>query len=148
MMNTIKLTTKQFNEVLKTLPLEPYQYQAEDDPVRCKSSNLSKPRYFEHDNTKYVEDFDKNIIYNCFLVAHDQKDKLSMCIEQMYSKGFISAEDFRAQLCDVIPEMNQHLYDVLYDKGMVKTKTDVDKLLQSNTLVSSEILPLLVQRII
>ena len=54
-MNTIKLTTKQFDNLLKTLPVKGLDYQVNDDPVRNTFSIEGVPRYFEYEGKSYLE---------------------------------------------------------------------------------------------
>ena len=56
--NTIKLTTEQFDNLLKTLPIEDFDYQASGEPVRGTATFEGKivgPRYFEHKGKCYLE---------------------------------------------------------------------------------------------
>lgn len=152
-MNTNKLTTKQFDNLLQTLPTNDFHYSVVGDPVRntvVVEGKLVVPRYFEYKDIGYLEDFGKNKVYEVFLnhVTEDNKHRCEICIEQMYSKGFISAEEYRLQLCEILPFADMLLSKVLFKIGLIDQESgrkDIDILLENLSLDTEEILPLIAE---
>lgn len=143
-MKTVRLTTKQFNDVIQSYPKEDLPCQVGGYPIR--NQGLHKlPRYFENNLVGYLEDFDKNYVYQVFTshVYDEDKSRCEICIEQMYSKGFISAEEYKLQLSDMIPEVMECLNNVVI---MEDSKT-LDDYLEDYSLITSSVLPLVAKEL-
>lgn len=152
-MKVLRLTTEQFDNLLKTFPTGDFHYSVIGEPVRISSTFegvIPKPRYFEYKGVGYLEDLGKNKVYEVFLnhVTEDNKYRCEVCIEQMYSKGFISAEEYRLQLSDILPFVDTLLPKVLFKVGLIKQRfcrKEIDVLLENLSLNTEEVLPLIAE---